>query len=403
MADRRPEPRTLSKLLQTETAQAASTPLSLPDDPVAEALKLIQADMTAQARSGADDADKRAKEPVVIKLNKTAYFPPSPPAATRAAPRAAPSASEGRGTYRQRSWSPPRRRRAEKSVFQDDIENFCLQVRRGGHGGSVTKRFGELLQRQTVVQQLQRRLHAQTAEMRAEAASKEEAADRERRQRFANGQPPPPESPPPYPPTTAAETLMVLRDQGGCCGAADLCLTPHDFPRALALIHRLRCEVLDLRACALRATCDKNEVVQVLNHERAQLRRTFTSAQMDRLTGKKAKVRWDDEDVRRAIAARRILTRRQYRYLTESMGVPLPPLKLRNKAFSTGGETKRLYEQLVEEKVLTHMTKKRRTNVKRPGRPAATSVLPMPTEDPEGLITMAPASSESEEEAFELQ
>ena len=377
MADRRREVYAPSKILRAESARQAAPPAQ-EVDPVAEALQLIRADMLAQASSDASGSSRTAKEPVTIRLS---------------APTVAPDVPLSPRRHRHRSPTPPPEP-GDQSIFPDDIENYRLRVRRGGIWRSITDRFGELLQRQAVVQQLQRQLRLQTATMRAEARHEEAAADEERRRRF--GEVGEPASPPPtrVPPTTAADTLLVLREHGSC-GPADLCLQPPDLPRALSLIHRLRCEVLELRACSLRATCEKNEVAAQLNRERSQLRRTFTSAQVERLTGNKVRGRWGAEDVRRAIAARRVLTRRQYRYLTEVMHVPLPSLKLRNTAIKTSTETKRLYEQLVAEKVLAHMTKKRRVNrpVRKPSAAAAAAA-----EQVDSLIMVDTIYSESEDE-----
>ncbi|XP_043232982.1 uncharacterized protein LOC122387140 isoform X2 [Amphibalanus amphitrite] len=376
MTDQRRNTVAPSTILRAKAARCAP-----PDvDPVAEALELIRADMLAQISSGADGASQPApKEPVTICLSEAATQPCSPPSPL---------------VHRSRSPSPlgdP----GGRSIFPDDIEDYRLRVRRGGSGRSITDRFGELLQRQAAVDQLQRQLRQQTYEMCEEARRQEAAADAQRRGQYDRSV----EPPAPLPPTTAADTLLVLREHG-CCGPADMCLTPPDLPDALALIHRLRCEVLELRACSLRTAYEKNEVAAQLNKERAQLRRKFTSAQVDRLTGGKIRGVWAAEDVRRAIAARRVLSRRQYRYITDVLHVPLPSLKLRNKALKTSEETRQLYEQLVAEKTLAYRTKKGRTVRKAPTPSVAAAASPRRHQD--CIIMVASDSSGSEGEEMDV-
>ncbi|KAF0289677.1 hypothetical protein FJT64_012102 [Amphibalanus amphitrite] len=125
-----------------------------------------------------------------------------------------------------------------------------------------------------------------------------------------------------FPPVDAA-----LADADGAA-AGDLLLSPSTLEEANCELQRLRDEMLQLRTALLESAVAANERALEANRQRVELLSVFTPRQTEVLLGHRRRADdWDVEDLRRAVALRRVFTRGQYEHLRLQMRLPLPALR----------------------------------------------------------------------------
>ena len=94
------------------------------------------------------------------------------------------------------------------------------------------------------------------------------------------------------------------------------------------------------------------------------LEQIFTPMQLRVIrTGKMA--RWTEEDIRRAIELKKVVTRRGYAFIRTKMKIPLPSPRMMKLGASRFESLKHVYEQMVKANLLKYSTKKKPKVVKK--------------------------------------
>ncbi|XP_043201025.1 uncharacterized protein LOC122369924 [Amphibalanus amphitrite] len=146
-----------------------------------------------------------------------------------------------------------------------------------------------------------------------------------------------------FPPVDAA-----LADADGAA-TGDLLLSPSTLEEANGELQRLRDEMLQLRTALLESAVAANERALEANRQRVELLSVFTPRQTEVLLGHRLRADdWDVEDLRRAVALRRVFTRGQYEHLRLQMRLPLPALRHASVAAQTSAQKRRLYQTLLD-------------------------------------------------------
>ncbi|XP_037072227.1 uncharacterized protein LOC119093377 [Pollicipes pollicipes] len=177
----------------------------------------------------------------------------------------------------------------------------------------MPERFRDILGRQRTIRSLQLTLRRQTEQLQALQARHE--VDLEE-QGFAA------DVAPLFPPADAGPAAAGADDAAG----GDMLLSPTTLDEAHTQLHRLRTEVLELRVRVLENAVVANERALAANGQQAELLRVFTPRQVDVLLGRRPRqaTHWEPEDLRRAVALRRHLTRRQYEHVRDVLLLHLP-------------------------------------------------------------------------------
>ncbi|XP_043198472.1 uncharacterized protein LOC122368530 isoform X3 [Amphibalanus amphitrite] len=94
------------------------------------------------------------------------------------------------------------------------------------------------------------------------------------------------------------------------------------------------------------------------------LEQIFTPMQL-RVIRTGCKARWAEEDIRRAIELKKLVTRRGYAFIRNTMKIPLPSPKMMKLGASRFESLKHVYEQMVTANLLKYSTKKKPKVVKK--------------------------------------